>query len=109
MPKAGVVVGVLVAGEKAEEPLANDGEQVVADLAGLTSIAEDVGHGGRWAVTVCQGSPTSAIGVHSLPALDRACRSGAERVARRAIFRTRPQGPQVQKVQKPPARPFWTF
>ena len=24
-------------------------------------------------------------------------------------FATRPQGPQVQKVQKPSARPFWTF
>ena len=41
----GVIVGVLVAGEEAEEPLADNSQQRVIHLAGLTRIAEKVGHG----------------------------------------------------------------
>ena len=61
--QAGVIVGVLVSGDEAEEPLADKRQQVVADLGGLSVVFEDVCHGGRVAEALVELADGQQAGV----------------------------------------------
>ena len=63
VPQAGVVVGVLVAGDQREEPLADEGRQVMGDLAALPDIVEHVGDGGRPPETLVELAQGQQAGV----------------------------------------------